>query len=80
MVLRYEGYSLDSDRLLRYNGIIYVPRNDELRNLILNKAHRKMYMVHPRVTKMKVDLKPLFFWKRMKSIIFIYVARCLECQ
>jgi hypothetical protein len=37
-------------------------------------------MVHPGVTKMKVDLKPFFFWKGMKADIVSYVARCLECQ
>jgi hypothetical protein len=34
MVPKFEGYTLDNDRLLRYNNIIYVPPNDELRNLI----------------------------------------------
>jgi hypothetical protein len=48
MIPRYEGYSLDSDELLRYNGRIYVPPNDEMRNLILNEAHRAVYMAHPR--------------------------------
>jgi hypothetical protein len=80
MVPRYEGYSLESDGLLRSNGRIDVPPNDEWRNLILNEAHRAVYMAHRRVTKMKADLKPLFFWKGMKSYIFNYVARCLECQ
>jgi hypothetical protein len=47
MIPRYERYSLDSDRLLIYNNIIYVPPNDELRRLILNEAHRAMYMDHP---------------------------------
>jgi hypothetical protein len=69
LILRYEGYSLDSDEKLRYNGIIYVPPNDELRNLILNEAHRAVYMAHPGVTNMKTDLKPLFFWKGMKTDI-----------
>jgi hypothetical protein len=37
-------------------------------------------MAHPRVTKMREDLNPLFLWKGMKAYIVIYVARCLECQ
>jgi hypothetical protein len=37
-------------------------------------------MAHPGVTKMRVDLKPLFFWKGMKVDIVNYVARYLECQ
>jgi hypothetical protein len=80
MIPRYEGYSLDSDGILRYNGKIYVPPNDKLRMSILNEAHRAVYMDHPGVMKMKVDLKPLFFWKGMKNDIVNNVARCLECQ
>jgi hypothetical protein len=34
-----------------------------LRNLILSEAHRATYMAHWGVTKMRADLKPLFFWK-----------------
>ena len=61
MVPRFEGFSLDSDGLLRFKGRIYVRPNDELRVLILSEAHRVVYMAHPRVTKMRIDLKPLFF-------------------
>jgi hypothetical protein len=75
-----EGYTLDSGRLLSYNGRICVPPNDEMKKLMLIEAHRVVYMAHPGVTKMKTNLKPLFFWKGMKNDIVNYVARCLECQ
>ena len=65
---------------MRFKNWIYVPLNDELRMLILSEAHEAVYMAHPRVTKMRADLKPLFFWKAMKVDIVNYVARCLECQ
>jgi hypothetical protein len=55
---RYEGFSFDSDKLLRFIGRIYVLPNDKLRMLILNEAHRAVYMAHLRVTKMRADLKP----------------------
>jgi precorrin-4 methylase len=80
MVLRYQGYSLDNDEIIRYIGRIYVPPNDKLRNLILNEAHRVVYMAHPRVKKMKEDLKPLLFRKGMKYDIVNYMVICLECQ
>jgi hypothetical protein len=80
MVPRYEGFSFDRDGLLRFKIWIYVPLNDELRMLILSEAHREVYMSHPRVTKMRADLKPLFLWKGMKADIVNYVAICLECQ
>jgi len=39
MVPKFEGYTFDNDRLLRYNERIYVPPNDELRKLIFSEAH-----------------------------------------
>jgi hypothetical protein len=80
MIPRYEGYSFDSDGFLRFKSWIYIPPNDELRILILSEAHREIYMAHPGVTKMRADLKPLFFWRGMKADIVNYVARWLECQ
>jgi hypothetical protein len=76
----FEGFTLDDDGLLRFKNRIYVPPNNELRSLILNEAHRVVYMAHSGVTKMRDDLKPLFFWKGMKAEIVKYMARCLECQ
>jgi hypothetical protein len=79
MVPKFEGFTFDEDGLLRFKNRIYVPPNNELRSLILNKAHKTMYMDHLRVMEMRADLKPLFFWKGMKEDIVNYVARCLEC-
>jgi hypothetical protein len=61
MVPKIEGFNVYNDGLLRFKGQIYIAPNDELRSLILKEAHRVVYMAHPRVTKMRADLKPLFF-------------------
>jgi hypothetical protein len=61
MVPRFVGFLFDSNNLLRFKNYIYVPSNDKLRMLILSEAHREVYMAHPRVTKMREDLKTLFF-------------------
>jgi hypothetical protein len=61
MVPRIEGFMFSNDRLLRFKNRIYVPPNDELRSFIINEAHREVYMAHSGVTKMRADLKPLFF-------------------
>jgi hypothetical protein len=63
MIPMFEIYTLGNDGLMRYNNQIYVLPNDKLRNLILNEAHRAVYMAHLGVMKMRVDLNPLFFWK-----------------
>jgi hypothetical protein len=60
MVPKFEGFTVDNDGLLRFNNRIYVSPNDELRSLILNEAHIAVYMAHPRVMKMRENLKPLF--------------------
>jgi hypothetical protein len=39
MVPWFECYSLDNEKLMRYNDKIYVPPNDELRSFILKEAH-----------------------------------------
>ena len=53
MVPRFEGFTIDNGGLPRFKNQIYVPPNDELRSLILNEAHREVYMAHPGVTKMR---------------------------
>jgi hypothetical protein len=55
MVSRFETYSLENNRLLRYKDIIYVLPNDELRKFILSEDHGSMYMAHHGVTNMKED-------------------------
>jgi hypothetical protein len=46
MVPKFEGFTMENDRLLRFKSRIYVPPNYELRILILNEAHRAVYMAH----------------------------------
>jgi hypothetical protein len=80
MVPKFEGFTVDNDGLLRFKNRIFVSPNDELWILMLNKAHRAVYMAHPGVTKMREDLKPLYFWRGMKENIVNYVEKCIECQ
>jgi hypothetical protein len=80
MIPIFEGFMFNGDGLLRFKNRIYVPPNEKLRSLILNEAHRAVYMAHSGVTKMRADLKPLLLWKGVKADIVNYVAKCLECQ
>jgi hypothetical protein len=79
MVPKFEGFTMKNNGSLIFKGQIYIPPNDGLRSRILNEAYRAVCMAHSGVTKMREDLKPLFFCKGMKANIFIYVARCIEC-
>jgi hypothetical protein len=45
----------------------------ELRKEIMNEAHRSLYTVHPRSTKMYNDLMETYRWNNMKQGIAKYV-------
>lgn len=74
-----EEYTLEKDRLLRYKGRVYVPKDDDIQNLVIKEAHQAPYVAHLGVQKMYADLKQLFFWAGMKKDIAKFVTRCLEC-
>jgi hypothetical protein len=77
MMIGTKKSRMDNYGLLIFKIRIYIPPNDKLRSLILNEAHRVVYMAHPRVMRMMIDLKPLFFWKGMKVGIVNYMVVCL---
>jgi hypothetical protein len=58
---KYEGYSLEEDGLLRYQGRMYIPKGGDIRIIILKKTHRALYCAHLGVKKMYTDMKKLFF-------------------
>jgi len=78
--LKYKGYSLEADRLLRYRGRMYIPGGGDIRNIILKEAHRELYCAHPGVKKMYADMRNLFFWVGMKCDVVHFIAKCLEFQ
>ena len=59
---------------------MYVPKGGDIRETILKESHLAHYCAHPRVNKMYVDMKKLFFCLGMKSVVEDFVVKCLECQ
>jgi hypothetical protein len=57
-----------------------VPKDDEVRQQILDEAHLSRYSIHPGSTKMYHDLKQHYWWIKMKIEIARYVARCDTCR
>ncbi|GJS34238.1 putative reverse transcriptase domain-containing protein [Tanacetum coccineum] len=50
-----------------------VPLKGEVRTLIMDKAHKSKYSVHPRADKMYYDLRDRNWWPRMKKDIAEYI-------
>src|SRR4051812_19438892 len=75
-----KGFREDEHGTLWFEDRIYVPNDPEVRKLILQEAHDSPYSIHPRNTKMYLDLKDTFWWTGMKRDIAEYVAVCDVCQ
>jgi hypothetical protein len=70
----------DDQGVVWFNNRIAVPKNDEIRQQILDEAHLSRYSIHPRSTKMYHDLKQHYWWMKMKIEIARYVEKCDTCR
>jgi hypothetical protein len=70
----------DDQGVIWFNNRIVVPKNEELRQQILDEAHLSRYSIHPGSTKMYHDLKQHYWWTKMKIEIARYVAKCDACR
>jgi hypothetical protein len=57
-----------------------VPKNNEIRQQILEEAHLSRYSIHPGSTKMYHDLKQHYWWIKVKIEIARYLAKCDTCR
>ncbi|GKD80812.1 putative reverse transcriptase domain-containing protein [Tanacetum coccineum] len=51
-----------SDGTLYYLNRIWVPLKGDVRTLIMDKAHKSNYSVHPRADKMYYNLRDRYWW------------------
>ena len=73
-------FSVDDQGIVYFNNRLVVPKDRGLRKLILQEAHDTPLSIHPGSTKMYQDLRPKFWWTRMKREIAQYVAECDVCR
>jgi hypothetical protein len=73
-------FKKDDQGIVWFNNRIVVPKNDVVRQQILDEAHLSRYSIHPRSTKMYHDLKQHYWWTKMNIKIARYVARCDTCK
>jgi hypothetical protein len=70
----------DDQGIVWFNNRIVVPKNEDVRQQILDEAHLSRYSIHPGSTKMYQDLKQHYWWTKMKIEIARYVAKCDTCR
>ena len=69
-------FTLDDEGVVHFENRIVVPKNKNLRQLILKEAHESPLSIHPGGTKMYQDLCQRFWWTRMKREIAQFIAEC----
>jgi hypothetical protein len=77
---KYKCFRQDGKGILWFESRLVVPKNKDLKKKILDEAHLSKFSMHPGSTKMYHDLKPLYWWTRMKRQISQYVSECDTCQ
>jgi hypothetical protein len=77
---KYKCFRQDGKGILWFESRLVVPKNKDLKKKILDEAHLSKFSMHPGSTKMYHDLKPLYWWTRMKREIAQYVSECDTCQ
>jgi len=75
-----ENFGIDKTKILRFKDRMCVPNNEEIKEMILEEAHKSKLSIHPGTTKMYQDLKKMFWWPKMKKEVAQYVSKCLVCQ
>ncbi|GJV96696.1 putative reverse transcriptase domain-containing protein [Tanacetum coccineum] len=76
-------YNVDQKLEVLSHGVIYlkgrawIPKVGNLREVILDEAHRSRYLIHPGADKMYQDIKEYYSWPCMNKDIALYVGKCL---
>jgi hypothetical protein len=75
---KYKCFRQDNKGILWFEDKLVVPKNKYLKKKILDEAHLSKFSMHLGSTKMYHDLKPLYWWTRMKREI-AHVSECDTC-
>jgi hypothetical protein len=72
-------FRVDEQGMLWFDDRLVVPKDRELKNKLMDEAHLSKLSIHPGSSKMYQELRPLYWWTKMKKEIAAYVARCDTC-
>ena len=68
---------IEDDGTRYFMNRVWVPKFGEVKELVLNEAHRTRYSIHLGADNMYLDLNALYWWPNMKAEIATYVSKCL---
>jgi hypothetical protein len=68
-------FRMDEQDMLWFDDRLVVPKDRELKNKLMDEAHLSKLSIHPGSSKMYQELRPRYWWTKMKKEIAAYVAR-----
>src|SRR3954469_160892 len=75
-VPKYGCFLVHNDGTVFFEERVVVPKEGDLREVIMKEAHDSKISIHPGSTKMYQDLKQSFWWTRMKRDVARFVSQC----
>jgi hypothetical protein len=72
-------FRVDEKGVLWFKDCLIVPKDRELKNQLMDEAHHSKLSIHLGSSKMYQELRPRYWWTKMKKEIVAYVARCDTC-
>ncbi|KAG8489111.1 hypothetical protein CXB51_017135 [Gossypium anomalum] len=73
-------FGLNSEGVLCFRGRMCIPKDSDLRMMILKEAHGGPCAMHPGGSKLYRDLRELYWWPGLKREVTEFVRKCLTCQ
>ena len=73
------NFKINSNNILTFKKIIYVPNQISIKQLILDEFHKKLCVGHPRYQKLFSAIKKRYFWPELRKDVTEYLSKCLEC-
>jgi hypothetical protein len=67
-------FRVDEQGVLWFKDHLIIPKYRELKNQLMDEAHRSKLSIHPESSKMYQELRSRYWWTKMKEIA-AYVAR-----
>jgi hypothetical protein len=72
-------FRVDEQGVLWFDDRLVVPKDRELKDKLMDEAHLSKLSIHLGSIKMYKELRPRYWWTKMKKGIAAYVARCDTC-
>jgi hypothetical protein len=72
-------FRVDEQGVLWFDDHHVIPKDQELKNKLMDEAHLSKLSIHHKSSKLYPELRPRYWWTKMKKEIAAYIARCDTC-